>query len=459
MSTLGDTAFLSVKWYSNHPEVYRMADQIVDSYIATKKRAHRGKYVLPARKLIASLWFHPSDWFRFSTKPDYYSSQRKQVFLTSKVLTLFKHMRDMRPEWFRLVIKAVPPGLSKTGRGMAAIYCRSFHFKKTLEMLRTEDIILDPELERITLKTDEDGFVPIPREDKETAWFQSTERALRTHSEVLSKSQMRRPDGARLSVSDTHYCRRFKGSLEATGRLYAPFVNWSEADRLGITFDGVPAMCIDVSSLHPVLLLRVKKGLDQEPRGLFRSLDDPYHMPNWDHIPRQIHKKLINTLFNSKTQESMERALMSTHWWIEEDGTVMSETYKGKKKRKGEAVFPEKSKEVKKYISDFRWWHPCFDDSIGRGHGNFLQWLDSEMMLFVIRAANDEGIPVLPVHDEIVFPENRKDFVISAIGAAFWAVLGFAGEFGSLRMKLKKIVSGITEERLIDLDLNRSVVR
>ena len=458
MDSFSEVAFLSIKWYSKHPEVYRMADQIVDSYVATKERSHRKKYVVPARKLIASLWFHPSDWFRFSTKPDYYSKNRKQVFLTPEVLTLFKHMRDMRPEWFSKVIKAVPPGISKTGRGMATIYCRSFHFKQTLRMLRVEDIILDPELERITLKTDKDGFVPIPREDKETAWFQSTERALRTHSEVLSKTQMRRSDGAMLSVSDTHYCRRFKGSLEVTGRLYAPFVNWSEEDRLGITFDGVPAMCIDVSSLHPVLLLRVKKGIDREPKGLFRSLDDPYHMPNWDHIPRQIHKKLINTLFNSKTQESMERALISTHWWTEEGGTIMSETYKGKKKRKGTAVFPGKSKEAKKYISDFMWWHPCFDDSVGRGHGNFLQWLDSEMMLFVIRAANDEGIPVLPVHDEIVFPENRRDFVISAIGAAFWAVLGFSGEFGSLRMKAKRMVSGATEEELLDLDLNRSVI-
>ena len=125
MSDLSDVQFLSIKSYSDHPEVYKMADLIVDSYVASKKRVHRKKYVLAARKLVASLWCHPSDWFRFSTKPAYYSTEKKQVFLTNKILTLFKHMRSMEPELFRLVYKAIPPGISNTGRGVAAVYCRA----------------------------------------------------------------------------------------------------------------------------------------------------------------------------------------------------------------------------------------------------------------------------------------------------------------------------------------------
>ena len=57
MKTFADTELLSIKYYSKHPEVYKMADQIVDSYVSTKKRVHRDKYVYAARKLIASLWF------------------------------------------------------------------------------------------------------------------------------------------------------------------------------------------------------------------------------------------------------------------------------------------------------------------------------------------------------------------------------------------------------------------
>ena len=44
-----DTQFLAIRYYSKHPEIYKMADRIVDSYVSTKKRAHRDKYVHAAR--------------------------------------------------------------------------------------------------------------------------------------------------------------------------------------------------------------------------------------------------------------------------------------------------------------------------------------------------------------------------------------------------------------------------
>ena len=455
MSDLSDVQFLSIKSYSDHPEVYKMADLIVDSYVASKKRVHRKKYVLAARKLVASLWCHPSDWFRFSTKPAYYSTEKKQVFLTNKILTLFKHMRGMEPELFRLVYKAIPPGISNTGRGMAAIYCRSSYFRKTLEMLRDEDIIIDPELERVTLKNDDDIFIPIPRSEREKPWFDITVKTLKNHSEILSKSKIRGIDGTLIKQHDISYFRRFKGSLEATGRLYAPFINWSKEERLGVTFDGIPAMAIDISSLNPVLLLRLKKGIEAEPPGLFTGKKDPYYIPFWDHLPRAVHKALINLLFNCKTEEQMVKGLGSTHWWTDDDGRVRTETYKGKKKRKGQPVFEGKSKEIRQYIDSFKSGHPFLSDSIGTGVGNLLQWIDSELMLFILRAANEKCIPVLPVHDEMVFPENQKGFMLAAVIAAFWVVLGEAGEFGTLQVKVKRLISGKVQDEQISLELSR----
>ena len=37
-----------------------------------------------------------------------------------------------------------------------------------------------------------------------------------------------------------------------------------------------------------------------------------------------------------------------------------------------------------------------------------LQCPDSALMLFVLRAANEQKIPVLPAHDEIGFPRNHS---------------------------------------------------
>jgi hypothetical protein len=454
MTGFHDTQFLTIRYYSNHPEVYKMADQIVDSYVSTKKRAHRVKYVHAARKLIASLWFHPSDWFRFSTKRSHYGAERKQVWLTPQVLTIFNHMRAMRPEWFQLVFKAIPPALSKTGQGMASIYCRSYHFRKTLSMLRAEDIILDPEEDRITLKNDDECFIPIPQEVKEEDWFQTTVSTLEKHSEVLSGASIRLSDGTNMSMNDMTYFRRFKGSMSATGRLYAPFENWKERDRLSIKFNGIPAMSIDVSSLNPVLLLRMKHRLDSEPEGLLKAVDNPYHIPFWEHIPRAVHKHVINMLFNCKTEATMIKACNSTYWWIDDDGEIQSETYNGKKKRQGQPVFPGKSEEIKRYIADFKKWHRYLENSIGTGVGNTLQFIDSKLILSVMSAANQEGIPVLPVHDELVFPQNHKYFIYIALMDAFSDVLGRAGQFGILKVKEKCLVSGMVKEEAIELDLD-----
>ena len=454
MTGFYDTQFLAIRYYSKHPEVYKMADQIVDSYVSTKKRAHRDKYVHAARKLIASLWFHPSDWFRFSTKRSHYGAERKQVWLTPQVLTIFNHMRAMKPEWFQLVVKAIPPALSKTGRGMAAVYCRSYHFRKTLSMLRAEDIIVDPEEDRITLKNDDDCYIPIPREVKEQGCFQATISTLEKHSEVLSRASIRLPDDANMSMNDMTYFRRFKGSMSATGRLYAPFENWKERDRLSIKFNGIPAMSIDVSSLNPILLLRMAHRLDSEPQGLLKAVENPYHIPFWEHIPRAVHKHVINMLFNCKTEATMIKGCNSTHWWIDDDGEVQSETYDGNKKRQGKPVFPGKSEEIKRYIEDFKRWHWCLKNFIGTGIGNKLQFVDSELILFILNAANQENIPVLPVHDEVVFPQSHKYFIYIALMDAFSDVLGGAGQFGVLKVREKCLVSGIVKEEAIELDLD-----
>jgi len=92
---------------------------------------------------------------------------------------------------------------------------------------------------------------------------------------------------------------------------------------------------------------------------------------------------------------------------------------------------------------------------IGTGIGNKLQFVDSELILFILNATNQENIPVVPVHDEVVFPEVHKDFLLIALIAAFWHLLGEAGEFGTLKVKAKRLVCGEIEEEVIELNLNR----
>jgi hypothetical protein len=448
MGSFSDTAFLQIQSYSEHPEVYRMADLIVDSYLKGKSRSHRQKYLRSARKLVASLWCHPSSFFRFSTSAEHYGAKRKQVWMNHEVLTLFRHMRDMDPPMFSLVHSAIPPAFARDGVGRSAIYCKSWFFTNTLRELTELDIVPDPDLPRISLKSGDDIWLPIPAEEQEAAWYRETDRILRAHSEMLHKTDIRLSDGSLMPPKDWYYYRRFKGSLRLTGRLYSGFVNYTKRDRLGIKFDGIPAASIDFTALHPLLLLRIFHGVDHEPSGLFLHMADPYDMPWYQHLPRPVHKRLINALLNAKSRDSAIRALLSAYYWYDAiKDEIVVEIYDQKRKRRGLKVFEGNKPEVGRYIEIFCLHHPMFRDYLFRGAGNALQYLDSEVMLALLDLSLQEGIPVLPVHDEIVFPQTHQVEIRRLLAVAFLATLGGAASFGKLPVK----ISSIYDREIVEL--------
>jgi hypothetical protein len=215
-----DVESLSIQCYSSHPEVYAMAELIVDSYLKTKKKVHdRDAYVRCARKLVASLWFHPSDWFRFSTKAEHFGKKRKQVWMSHKVLSLFRHMTAMKPPLVGMVGAAIPKAISKDGKGHSAIYIRKWFFTNTLKDLTPSDIGMDPDLPRVILKTHEDIWIPIPKEEKEQHWYQFSEETLKKHSEMLYKADIRLSDGSAMSPYHWALCQALQRLYKGYGAL------------------------------------------------------------------------------------------------------------------------------------------------------------------------------------------------------------------------------------------------
>ena len=72
-------------------------------------------------------------------------------------------------------------------------------------------------------------------------------------------------------------------------------------------------------------------------------------------------------------------------------------------------------------------------------------------MINVIRIANEIQVPVLPVHDEVVFPETQLEIMKYALAKAFSWTFGDAGNFGSLKVK---VPNPDRSEDQLDLDLN-----
>ena len=115
MSTWNDVEFLQIRAYSEHPEVKKAASLLVEAYFADAiRRKDESLLMRDAKKLVASLWLHPSDMFRFTTKTEYFTEKkRKQVWLTPRVLKLFKLMNQIG--WVNDAVPAIPPYASRKG--------------------------------------------------------------------------------------------------------------------------------------------------------------------------------------------------------------------------------------------------------------------------------------------------------------------------------------------------------
>ena len=441
--TLADVSNLRIEAYSNHPEVYAVAEWLVDSYMATMQRVReRDQYLYTARKLLASLWLREGDLFKFTTRATNFGTGRKQVWMSKKVLKLFNHM--LRLGLFNRVAKGRAANLTKNGKGMNTVYCRTLAFKNLFKEITSEDIIPNPDLPRIELRDSEKELMEIPDYIASQVWFINSTNTLRTHYELLSNAKIKAKDGSPVSPSKFFYVRKFKNDFQHGGRIYAAYENWSKTSRLGITFDDEQALSLDISQLHPSLIMRIHHGTDTEPSGILRNdLKDAYDLPAYEYWPRTVHKKLVNTLFNSVSEDSALRSIMTAHLQLKIDELGDQEcyckTYKGKSKRTGVKLFKGDKKEALKYLNHFKMMHPYYAKAICTGIGSKLQKLDSDFVLSVIGICTELGIPVLPVHDEFVFPESYKSIMELVLKRSFQVIYKDIGKQGCLNLSVSKL--------------------
>ena len=407
-----NVTYLRIEHYSNHPEVKAAADILVEKYAETKQFIKaRPKWVSSARKLIASVWIRPNDLFRFSTKKDYFSAgSRKQVWLTPKTLKLFKLM--ISQGWIVKVKAEIRPKNSKKFKGgLASIYQRQDSFKQLLSSLIESDIQLDEEVPLVTITDENNQLKDLDERYLQTESYQRTVTILNNHFQLLKASQIRDKEGNPLGDNMLRYRRRFKNDMGTGGRFYSSFCVLPKKERLSITINNEPVGSLDFSQLHPKLILLLSKGVGEETN-LFAT-GDIYHMPDYPHLPRQAHKKFINTILNAKNKEAAARSIATAeeYWDLIEDVPVFV-TYSGKAKRLQNPVWREKPLEqATKYVDDFLFRHPDFEQTAYSAKWGILQLIDSSIIEYTINRATSNNIPVLPIHDEVVIPEQFKGHV------------------------------------------------
>ena len=452
MSTWNDVEFLQIRAYSEHPEVKKAASLLVEAYFTDAiRRKDEPLLMRDAKKLVASLWLHPSDMFRFTTKTEYFTEKkRKQVWLTPRVLKLFKLMRDMG--WVNEAVAAIPPYASSKGdgKGMATIYARSLTFNRLLKRLSIKAIDVNPDLPRLQVTIEPDDLPHLSEEvtigvdltkvkvDEYTQWVVDT---LEAQWSLLKQFEFKTANGNYLPWADLYYHQSTRGKILRGGRLYAGICIYPKKERLGITIGGEPVGSLDLSQIHPTLLLAME-GLQSEAEVMGKDApEDAYSMPDFEDFTRSHNKILINILFNSKSEDAAARAFLNTHCWYDEIKKELKfKTYKGrsKAKRLGQPVFsPNKKTEAVRYIEAYKQTHPVFTDVICSNLAGDLQSLDANIAVKVIDLMTQGGFPVLTVHDEFIVRRTDKKFLEITVSLVAKQVLErvYAGVWAEVKAK------------------------
>ena len=429
-----DVHFLQIRGYSDHPEVYAAADLLCEEFAKTRLQIrHKEKYPRDAKKLIASIWMHEG-LFRFTTKAEHFSKgKRKQVWMTNRTLDLFNCMRELG--WIKEVKGAIPPYLAKNEVGFSAIYTATDAFKTLLKSLTKADITINPDLPCVLRKDADKQVIEEPESFYKLKPYKEHQSLIQAHLERLRRHKTCWADGSEIDQIELLLTRQFTEDFAHGGRWYCNFQNKPKAVRNSITIGGKPVGSLDITQCHPMLILRVFKGKESED-GLFsRHNEDVYQVVGFDRLDRGIRKKAVNTLFNANNEAEAIKSLRNTHWWFDGiTGEVEIETYRGKKKRWGSPIFKDDD-EVKKFIGNFKLMHPDFVDAVGSGIGLQLQGFDGAVTHQVLKFAEAINLPLIPIHEEYLVQEDKKDVIEEILRSSMQVVLQRAGQYGSLNAK------------------------
>jgi hypothetical protein len=429
-----EAEFLSIKAYSEHPEVYEAAKLLVTEFTKTRSQVRsKEKYPRDAKKLIASIWLHKGD-FRFTTKNTYFSKdKRKQVWMTNRTLELFNCAKELG--WVEVVKGAIPPHLAKNKQGLSTVYRATDKFKNLLTWLCVEDLTVNPDLPCVVRKDEDKRVLEEPEGFYLTDNYLRHQSLVQSHLNRLREHQARWANGDPIAPSELLLTRQFTETFGKGGRWYCNFQNKPKSIRNSITIGGKPVGSLDITQCHPMLILRAFKGKEVEG-GLFGNFsEDVYDVRGFEYLDRDIRKKSINTLFNANSEKSAEKSLRNTHWWIDEiTGDLEIKTYKSKTIRQGQPIF-ESLSEIRAFISQFKFQHTDFIDMIGTGIGLKLQGFDGAITTQVLMFAEIMKLPIIPIHEEYLVPEDKKYLIEEILRSSMRVVLMQAGQYGTISAK------------------------
>ncbi|TKD21964.1 hypothetical protein FBT96_07365 [Rhodobacter capsulatus] len=210
------------------------------------------------------------------------------------------------------------------------------------------------------------------------------------------------------------------GSLTQGGRMYGPWQQYREVERLEMTIDEEPVCEIDLKASY-LNLANIHYGngapLPQDPyqRIWFveREID-----PDRKHSMRALAKKLLSTAVGNESETgALNRTTFpkGREYW-DRDAKRMKATPIRK-----EFNLPKGAK-AKDYYADIFRAYPFLTEAEGKWAE--LMHLESQIILGAVHKLAQEGIATYPVHDSLICKVSDKNRTIEAIHAMMMHYLG-----------------------------------
>jgi len=184
------------------------------------------------------------------------------------------------------------------------------------------------------------------------------------------------------------------GSFASGGRLFGGFwQNIPKLTRRGITIGGAPIVELDYAQLNPRLAYSEAKCTP--PSG------DAYTLPGFED-----HREGVKQIFNALLFDKAPR-------------TRFPEGVR--------ASFPSSVK-VRDVIGSIQQRHPGLVSVLATGIGHRLMYLESTIMMAVLRQLREGGVVALPVFDAVLVKASAATVAEAAMRQQFTAVTGIHAE-------------------------------
>lgn len=263
---------------------------------------------------------------------------------------------------------------------------------------------------------------------------------LQAYNKLIRKSSVR-VGNSYLYAFEKQVRRRFSDpKASGNGRLYGPI--WQTLPRRArgkIVIDDMPTCEIDISSTHPAIAYS-QRGIDLTE--VIRIEGKPYQLHGIHSTrrhTREILKQALLIMFNANDRTSAQKGLQG---WIngERDAVTNKKEIYAEWKRLQE----DYGLSIGGLFDRILLKHEPISDLFFQSGWKWLNWIESDICMDVVKDFTKKVVPILPIHDSFICPVNHKEELEEVLLDSLKTHLGLKFAYPEYLFEEKAIDNNVT---------------